>query len=229
MAIRVPPVIPATYIPTISRCIRRIAPPLIARSSAPFISHETNPYGMTEGLLLVDIQNDYFPGGAKELAGMESAAGNAARLLSAFRESGRPVIFIRHISARPGAAFFLPDTRGAEIHGWVSPLPGEPVVEKSRPNSFLATVLSATLAAQGVTDLVICGAMSHMCIDATTRAACDLGYSCTVIADGCAASDLTFGGVVVPADMVHAAFMAALDGTYAWVITTGDYLAISTR
>ncbi len=220
----------ATYIPTISHGVSGESPlTFIVRSSTPFISHETNPYSMTEGLLLVDIQNDYFPGGAKELAGMEPAAMNAARLLSAFRESGRPVIFVRHISARPGAAFFLPGTRGAEIHGRVSPLPREPVVEKSRPNSFLDTDLSATLAAQGVTVLVICGAMSHMCIDATTRAARDLGYSCTVIADGCAASDLTFGGVVVPAGTVHAAFMAALDGTYARVTTTGEYLRLLTR
>ncbi len=184
---------------------------------------------MTEALLLVDIQNDYFAGGAKVLPGMEAAAESAALLLAAFRKSGSPIFFIRHVASRPGAAFFLPGTPGAEIHGSISPLSREPVVEKNRPNSFIGTDLAALLAAEGVTDLVICGAMSHMCIDATVRAACDLGYACTVIADACAACDLTFGGVAVPAGMVHASFMAALDGTYARVTTAGEYLRRQAR
>lgn len=184
---------------------------------------------MTEALLLVDIQNDYFPGGAKELPGMEAAAENAALLLAAFRESGSPVFFIRHVASRPGVSFFLPGTQGAEIHGSISPLSREPVVEKSRPNSFLGTDLAALLAAEDVMDLVICGAMSHMCIDATARAACDLGYSCTVVADACAACDLTFGGVAVPAGMVHASFMAALDGIYGRVLPAGEYLRRQAR
>jgi len=193
-------------------------------SSHPSSLFADNFLSMTEALLLVDIQNDYFPGGEKELPGMDAAAANAAGLLAAFRESSRPVFFVCHVATRPGATFFLPGTPGAEIHGSVRPLPREQVVEKNRPNSFLGTDLAALLTAEGVTDLVICGAMSQMCIDATTRAARDLGYACTVIADACAACDLTFGGVAVPAGMVHASFMAALDGTYARVTTAGEYL-----
>src|SRR5512139_1958410 len=96
---------------------------------------------MTTALLIVDIQNDYFPGGAMEVAGAEAAAAQAARLLAAFRERGRPVVHMQHVSTRQGATFFLPDTPGVQIHGSVRPGPGETVFRKHFPNSFRDTPL----------------------------------------------------------------------------------------
>lgn len=87
-------------------------------------------------LLLVDIQNDYFPGGAMELVGPVEAAENARRLLDAFRQQKRRVIHIQHIATRPNATFFLPGTPGAEIHPLVAPLQDEVVLQKHYPNSF---------------------------------------------------------------------------------------------
>ncbi|MDF1554333.1 MAG: cysteine hydrolase family protein [Deferrisomatales bacterium] len=172
---------------------------------------------MSRGLLLVDIQNDYFPGGAMELVGMDRAAARAAEALKAFRAESLPVFHVQHLAAQPGAAFFLPGTPGAEIRPLVAPRDGETVVRKHFPNSFRGTPLLDRLRDRGVTELTLCGAMSHMCIDATTRAAFDLGFSCTVRADACATRDLAFGGVTVPAAQVHAAFMAALAAVYAKV------------
>jgi len=71
----------------------------------------------------------------------------------------------------------------------------------------------------GVTRLVICGMMTHMCIDTTTRAAADLGFTCRLAHDACAARSLAFGGATVPAGQVHAAFLAALDETFAEVLS----------
>ena len=82
---------------------------------------------MSVGLVLVDIQNDYFPGGTMELVGMDRAARNAASLLRRFRERHLPVFHIRHLSTRPGATFFLPGTAGANIHESVAPSGAEPV------------------------------------------------------------------------------------------------------
>lgn len=180
---------------------------------------------MKESLLLIDIQNDYFPGGKMELAGMEDAAEEAATLLKAFRASGRPIFFIRHLSTRPGAAFFVPGTPGADIHASVQPLQGETVIEKNFPNSFFQTELLLRLKEADVTELVICGAMSHMCIDTTVRAAKELGFACTVISDACATRDLKFKNEPVPAHSVHSAFMAAIDGMFASVMTAGEYLS----
>ncbi|MBT8507053.1 isochorismatase [Methanomicrobiaceae archaeon CYW5] len=166
---------------------------------------------MSAGLLLIDIQNDYFSGGLMELVGMKEAAARASSLLSAFREEGLPVIHVQHLSTNPNAGFFIPGTIGAEIHPLVMPYPEEIVIEKHFPNSFHNTKLGEELAWTGVENLVICGAMTHMCVDATTRAARDLGYDCTVIADACATCDLEFRGTHVPANMVQAAFLAAME------------------
>ncbi len=171
-------------------------------------------------LILVDIQNDYFSGGKMPLEGVEAASINASRLLSRFRERGLPVFHIRHLSIRSGAGFFLPDTSGSEIHPLVAPMADETVIVKHFPNSFRETSLLGRLHEAGVAALVVCGAMSHMCIDATVRAACDLGFQCRVAQDACATRALAFGPEAVPATKVHAAFMAALSAAYAEVLST---------
>ncbi|EFL49146.1 isochorismatase hydrolase [Solidesulfovibrio fructosivorans JJ]] len=173
-------------------------------------------------LLLVDIQNDYFPGGAMELRGTEEAADRAAIVLARFRDKGAPVIHVRHEAARPGATFFLPGSWGAAIHATVAPAPGEPVVTKAFPNSFRETELAARLDAAGAKRLVVCGMMTHMCVDATVRAAFDLGYPVTVVADACATRGLSFGGRNVAAPDVQAAFLAALGAVYATVVAAAD-------
>lgn len=179
---------------------------------------------MKEALLLIDIQNDYFPGGSMELAGVEDASKKAADLLKAFRTSGKPVFFIKHLSTRPGATFFIPGTPGADIHASIQPLFEETVIEKNFPNSFFQTELLPRLKEENVTNLVICGAMSHMCIDTTVRAAKELGFTSILIADACTTRDLKFKDKLLPARTVHAAFMAALDGMFANVMTTKEYL-----
>jgi nicotinamidase-related amidase len=170
-------------------------------------------------LLIIDIQNDYFPGGNMELEGADAAAAKAATALEAFRKKELPVIHVRHLSTRPGATFFLPGTEGAEIHAAVRPKAGETVMEKNFPNSFRATNLQSLL---DVKELVVAGMMTHMCVDATVRHAADLGYKITLLGDACATRAQSFGGETVPAKQVHAAFLAALNGFYAKVINTHE-------
>jgi nicotinamidase-related amidase len=176
-------------------------------------------------LLVIDIQNDYFPGGKWTVDGIEPAAANAQRLIAAARASGDPVVHVRHEFLSDQAPFFVPGSKGAAIHPSVEPAAGEAVVLKHRANGFRDTDLRAILEGEGIGDVVICGAMSQMCIDATTRAAADLGYAVTVIHDACAARAQEFNGVAVPARQVHAAFMAALGSAYASVVSTEQYLA----
>src|SRR5262245_11598946 len=129
----------------------------------------------TKALLIVDIQNDYFPGGKMELVGSEPASLRAAELIASFRDRRMPVIHMQHVSLRPGATFFLPDTEGVKIHTHVAPADQELVIQKHFPNSFRDTKLLDHLRQTGVQELVIAGMMTHMCIDATTRAAADHG------------------------------------------------------
>ncbi|WP_163868820.1 cysteine hydrolase family protein [Myxococcus eversor] len=180
-------------------------------------------------LLLIDIQNDYFPGGRFELDGTDAAATQARAALDFFRERDVPVIHVRHESPQPGAPFFLPGTPGAQIHSRVEPRPGEAVVLKHFPNSFRETDLQERLRALGVKHLVVTGMMTLMCVDATVRAAADQGYTVTVLPDACAARALEFNGQKVSAPDVHAAFLAALGMGYARLVPTAEFLAQAGR
>ena len=173
-------------------------------------------------LLIIDIQNDYFPGGSMELEGADAAAVNASGALARFRKDGAPVFHVRHLSTRPGATFFLPGTSGAEIHPALRPQAGERVIEKNFPNSFRATELERALKDAGVKELVVAGMMTHMCVDASVRQAADLGYKVTLLGDACATRAQSFAGETVPARQVHAAFLAALNGFYAKVIPSHE-------
>ena len=177
---------------------------------------------MTTALLIIDIQNDYFPGGAMEVVGAGIAATQAATLLGVFRRRTLPIVHIQHIAARPGATFFLPNTAGAGIHESVRPSPEEIVFQKHFPNSFRETLLLEHLRAGGITQLVIAGMMTHMCIDTTTRAAADLGFKCFLAHDACATRSLSFNGVQVSAESVQTAYLAALNGLFAKVLSARE-------
>lgn len=158
---------------------------------------------------------------------MDRAAENAARLLADARARGLPVFHIRHIARSDDAPFFRPGTAGSEIHPIVQPLPAETVICKHRPNAFLGTGLVDALRKARITHLTLCGAMSQMCVDATARAAVDLGFAVTVVADACAAAGVHFGGVAVPSAQIHAAILAPLATSYAKVVTTKDLQTIT--
>jgi nicotinamidase-related amidase len=179
---------------------------------------------MIQALIIIDVQNDYFTGGNMELVGMEAAADNCELLLSRFREKRAPVFHIQHLSIRPGSSFFVPDTAGCEINPRVKPQADEPVLQKNFPNAFRSTELNERLQAAGIEQLIVCGAMSHMCIDTSVRAAFDLGYNSQLIHDACATRDLQFEDRIVPAAMVQDAFMASVNGLFAAVSSTREYL-----
>lgn len=175
-------------------------------------------------LLLIDIQNDYFDEGANPLVGSLEASLNARKILDSFRNKNLPVIHIQHLSSRPGSTFFLPGTTGAEIHSNVAPLANETVIVKHFPNSFRETDLFTCLSGNNIDNIVVCGMMTHMCVDASVRAAKDLGFNCTLIADACATKNLTFNNQVIEANQVHHSFLAALNYFYATVLNTSMFL-----
>jgi nicotinamidase-related amidase len=177
---------------------------------------------MNTALLLIDIQNDYFPGGRFPLPSMELAAAKGAELLNWARNKNLKVIHVRHEETDPETGFLIQNTHGANIHGTVIPISGEVVITKNFPNSFRETTLINEL--NGIGNIFIAGAMSNMCIDATARAAFDLGYTVTVVEDACAACELEFHGKSLPHSEVHGAFMAALASAYGKVLCTKNVM-----
>lgn len=177
------------------------------------------------GLIVVDLQNEYLPTGKLPLSGIEAAAANVARVIADARTKRIPVFHIRHESANGEVPVFVPGTNGVEIQPAVAPIGDEPVIVKNHINAFRQTDLKQQLDAGGVEEVVVVGAMSHMCIDAVVRAAADMGYPVTVLHDACATLDLAFGDVSVPAAHVHAAMMAAFAFGYGTVKSADEYLA----
>lgn len=180
---------------------------------------------MKTALILIDIQKDYFPGGRYPLVNPLEAAQKAYQLLQCFREHNGRHVHIQHISKEPAATFFISGDRGTDIHDSVAHFEGEPIVYKHEPNSFLNTNLLELLHSWQVDRVVICGMMTHMCVDATARAASDLGFEVIVAADACATRDLKYGDTLVPAEHVHKAFLAALE-SYGRVMKTEEILAL---
>lgn len=176
-------------------------------------------------LIVVDLQNEYEAGGKLPLEKIDDAVANATRILSSTRDRDDLIIHIRHETPGSNDAPFALGTSGAEIIGAVAPIRDEAILTKHYPNAFRDTGLKGLLDDTGVQDVVIVGAMSHMCIDATARAASDYGYSVTVVGDACATRALSFDGIEVPAEHVHAAVMAALAFAYGRVVSTADHLS----
>lgn len=180
---------------------------------------------MKRGLVVVDLQNEYLPTGKLPLSGIEAAVTNATRVIAHARNTDIPVFHIRHEAGSNDAGIFLKDSDGANIQSAVAPGGKEPVIVKKHINAFRETDLKKQLDSFNIQEIVVVGAMSHMCVDAVVRAAVDMGYPVTVLHDACATLDLSFGGVTVPAAHTHAAMMAALEFGYATVKSVDDYLS----
>ncbi|MCD8418865.1 cysteine hydrolase family protein [Tenacibaculum finnmarkense] len=185
---------------------------------------QTDTDTMKTALILIDIQNDYFKGGKMELSEPEKAGEKAQLILQNFRDKKMPVIHIEHLSTRTNSTFFIPNTFGVKIHESVKPNKNEKVITKNYPNSFRETDLLEYLNKIGVEKLVICGMMTHMCVDATTRAAKDFGFECTVISDACATKNLEINNETVKAKEVQKAFLGALNYYYSTILTSEKFL-----
>ena len=180
---------------------------------------------MKTALLVIDIQKDYFPGGKYPLVNPLEAAKKAYMLLQCFREHGGQHVHIQHISLEPDATFFIRGEEGSDIHDAAAHFEGEPIVYKHEPNSFLHTNLLELLKSWEIDRVVITGMMTHMCVDATARAAADFGFQVIIAEDACATRDLKYGDTTIPADHVHKAFLAALR-SYGKVMKSEEIIAL---
>jgi nicotinamidase-related amidase len=180
--------------------------------------------GSETALVVIDIQQFYFEGGLVPLTGSLEAAAQARKVLDAFRARALPVVHVRHVPKNVAIVDGEPADPQYRIRAEVQPAPGEKVVSKRFANSFRETDLLETLRQRGITRIVIVGMQTHMCVEAASRAATDLGFEVVVVHDACATRALEFEGRTVPADMVHAGALAAIDGTYGRVVSVAALL-----
>ncbi|NMP23288.1 cysteine hydrolase family protein [Sulfobacillus harzensis] len=174
--------------------------------------------------LVIDIQRDYFPGGAMALYRPAEAAEAAKKGLETARAAGMPVIIVQHIALAENATFFRPNTPGAALMPDFEPREDDRHLVKHYANAFRETRLDTLLQQLNVEEIVMSGMMTHMCIDTTCRAAADRGYRVTLLEDATATRDLTFRGHTVPADAVQTAYLAALASSFARVVSTDFWI-----
>jgi nicotinamidase-related amidase len=159
-------------------------------------------------LLIVDIQDFYFPGDGPGLVNAEQASLTAKEILQVFRDKKQLVVHVRHKSRK-----------GSEIHKNVEPISNEKIITKEEVNSFLGTDLLEYLRGNHINRVVIIGMQTQMCLEAAVRAAHDYGFECVVVQEACATRDLKFGGKVVKAEDVQTSTFATItDGGYGKVI-----------
>ena len=185
---------------------------VIALGAGPGAAAATD--GAPTALVIIDIQQFYFPEGALPLAQPEAASANAGRLLAHFRASGQLVVHVGHNASA-----------GREFAADVVPADGEDVIFKDEVNAFQGTDLQDRLQRRGIRRVVLCGMQTHMCLEAAARAAHDLGFEVVVVSDACATRDLKYGATTVPAAAVHAGTLATLDRVYGRVVDTATALA----
>lgn len=176
---------------------------------------DPNPPALSDAVVvMIDYQNEYLSG-ALPLPGGAPAVAEAARLLERARAAGAPIIHIAH-AGQPGGPFDRAAERGAIIDA-VAPAKGESVIEKPLPNAFAKTALAEALEKAGRKEIVFAGFMTHMCVSSSARAALDLGYRATIVAEACATRDLpaATGGAPITAGALHDASLAALADRFA--------------
>ena len=164
-------------------------------------------------LLIIDVQEFYFPGGAIPLDNPEAASLNCKRLLNKFRHENRLIVHIGH-NVENGSSF----------HSDVKPRKGEKVILKDDVSAFNGTDLLPYLQENGIKRLVICGMQTHMCVEAAVRAAYDLGFECIVVHDACATRTLKYADKSINASDVHVSTLSTLDRIYATVLDTDAFL-----
>lgn len=187
---------------------------LLLLSLIPMVGwSQTKNEPVKTALLIVDIQNFYFPGDGPGLYHAEEASLAAKEVLGIFRNQKQLVVHVRHLSKK-----------GFEIHPNVAPADGEKIITKQEVNSFQKTELLEYLRSKAINRLVIIGMQTQMCLEAATRAAHDFGFECIVVQDACATRDLKFGEITVKAVDVQTAVLATLsDGKYAKVVDLKDF------
>ena len=184
----------------------------------------TTPAALRDAaLVMIDCQNTYREG-TMRLAGVEQALAEAQRLLERARTAGVPIFHIRH-DAGAGSPYDL-TARIGQISDEVAPREGEPVVTKRFPNAFVQTELEEQLRGTGLTNVILAGFMTHMCVNSTARGAFNLGFKPTVVAAATATRDLPGAdGEVVSAAALQAASLAGLRDLFAVVVPSANQIA----
>jgi nicotinamidase-related amidase len=136
----------------------------------------------TRALIVIDIQNDYFPGGRYPLWNTEAVLAHIESAITQASAQRIPVLLVQHVAKTEVAPFFQADTEGVQLHPRIrAAAPEAPVIVKQYADSFLNTTLEETLQRMGVEELFICGMMTQNCVTHTAISKSAEKYKVTVL------------------------------------------------
>jgi nicotinamidase-related amidase len=177
----------------------------------------------SSALIVVDVQQGLADPGTGERNNPQ-AESNIARLLAAWRNSGRPVRHVVHDSVEP-ESLLRPGLPGNAIQSAAAPAPAEPVYRKNVNSAFIGTSLENDLRRDGIDTLVIVGLTTNHCVSTTVRMAGNLGFTTLVVSDATAAFNRkALDGSMRPAEAVHAGALSDLHEEFATVLDTAELL-----
>lgn len=151
-------------------------------------------------LLVIDVQNDYFPGGKYPLWKTEAVLDNIVMAIRRARDSGVPVVLIQHVAdpEKGTAPFFNEGTEGVQIHPKVlREAPEAPIVVKRHADSFYATKLEGVLQGWQTSQLVLCGMMTQNCVTHTAISLTAGNYEVVVLPECCTTVDEMIHGIAL--------------------------------
>jgi nicotinamidase-related amidase len=180
-------------------------------------------FSRTATLLVIDVQQAFVDPLYGERNNPEAEV-NIARLLHAWRATGRPILHVVHDSVETGS-LLRPDAAGNAIQACAMPESGERVYRKHVNSAFIKTDLEQDLRADGIDTLVIVGLTTNHCVSTTARMAGNLGFRTYVVSDATAAfARPALDGTLRHAESVHSAALSDLHHEFATVVDTETVL-----
>lgn len=152
-----------------------------------------------KALIVIDVQNDYFPGGKLPLWNAEETLGHIVNAIADAGKQGIDVILVKHIADKSkGSGFFIPGTTGADIHPDIlKAAPDAPVVVKHRADAFNGTNLNAVLDKSGIEEILICGMQTQNCVGLSAISKNATPYKPAILSDCCTAETKTVHAIAL--------------------------------
>lgn len=183
---------------------------------------------MKRALLVIDVQNEYFTGGLR-VTYPENSFENILKVIDSANDKEVPVILIQHASLSKNSETFIKWSHEWEIHEEVLKKRHDCIIEKNLPGSFTGTELNEFLKSKGIDTIVICGYMTQMCCDTTSRQAVDLGYNVEFLSDATGTLDISNYAGAVSAEELQRSILVTQAMRFSKVISSDEWIGIIDR
>lgn len=178
---------------------------------------------MKRALLVIDVQNEYFTGGLP-ITHPENSLEKIVTVMDTAYQNEIPIVTVQHSSPQADAKTFRRGSHGWQLQPQIAKRPYDLLLEKQMPSSFAGTNLEQWLRDRGVDKVVICGYMTQMCCDSTSRDACHRGFGVEFLSDATGTLDITNAAGAISAEELHRAILVTQAMRFGKVLSTKEWI-----